>query len=433
MPRQPGVASSPPTRYRDMPSINLVTRPLFLLRRLARRLWVRTTLIAALAVVSAAIGAVLGQALPGSLTDRVSADAVGRILEILASSMLAVTTFSLSVMVMARQWASNQSTPRAHRLVQEDPVTQNALATFLGAFLFALASLILVETGVHEGRALTVVLGFTVAVIILVVIAILRWIDHLSHLGGVSETAGRIEAEARRAIDRRTEFPCLGGRPCTLADIPTSGRPVTAISSGYIQHVDAGILNDCAETSEARVWIAATPGTFVTEGEPLVRTSWTLDEDRIRAAFVIGEDRSFDQDPRFGLQVLSEIAQRALSPGVNDPGTAISVIGRLLRLLLEVPAEELQGKDVMFPRVFVPPISAATLIEDAFAAIARDAADKVEVHLAVQTAFSRLAASDNAAMSSAAREASRRGLEFAHLDLRLEADRDRVTAMAPAP
>ena len=61
------------------------------------------------------------------------------------------------------------------------------------------------------------------------------------------------------------------------------------------------------------------------------------DEDVHKAvaeAFTIGAERTFDQDPRFGLCVLAEIASRALSPAVNDPGTAIDVIGRAVRLLV---------------------------------------------------------------------------------------------------
>lgn len=411
----------------------LLTKPLFVLRRLGRRLWVRTSLISALAILSALLGPALGPLVPDDLARRIRADAVATILEILASSMLAVTTFSVTVMVVARQWASIQSTPRAHRVVQEDPVTQIALATFLGAFVFALVSLILVETDTYEDRALTVLFGFTLAVILLVVIAMLRWIDHLSELGGVSETAARIEAAARAAFARRLEEPCLGGRPCTFDEIPAQAAAVAAPATGYVQHIDAGILDACAEAHGARLWIAAPPGFFVAEGDPLVRMTEALPEATVQRAFSIGDSRSFDQDPSYGLLVLSEIAQRALSPGVNDPGTAISVIGRLLRLLLPVADQPPSSGEPSYPRIAVPEVAAEAHLRDAFAAIARDGAGKVEVQLALQDGYARLAARGDAAMREAARALSREALDLAGNGLALEADLGRVRAAARRP
>ncbi|TMV09885.1 DUF2254 domain-containing protein [Ruegeria sediminis] len=409
----------------------ILTKPIFLFRQLVRRLWVRTSLIAALALVSASLGPVLGPLVPATFAERLNADAVGRILEILASSMLAVTTFSLSIMVAAQKWASNQSSPRAQQVIEEDTVTQNALATFLGAFIFALASLILVETGVYDERSNAVILAFTFIVILLVVIAILRWIEQLSNLGGVSETADKIETAARRALRRRSELPCLGAVACDLDSVPGSAEPVTAETTGYVRHVDTGMLEERACADDSRIWILALPGTFIAAGQPLARVSGPLDEDRVRAAFLIGAERSFDQDPRFSLQILSEIAQRALSPGVNDPATAITIMGRLLRLLVPLTAETAPEDTASFTRVAAPPIPTAALLEDAFAAIARDAGDKVEVHLFLQSALERLANSQDDEMAGAARAASRRALAFADRDLVLKEDRDRVNASAP--
>ncbi len=359
----------------------LLSKPLFRLRQISRRLWVRTSLIAALALVSAAVSRWLGAMVPAELSNRIEAGAVTAILEIIASSMLAVTTFSLSVMMVARQWASNQSTPRAHQVVLEDTVTQNVLATFLGAFIFSLVSLVLVETGIYSARSTAVILGFTIVVIALVVVAMLRWIDHLSDLGGVSETAGKIEAQAEGAFKRRLEQPSLGGHRCSFDDIPGDAPAVTAERSGYIKHVDASILNDAADEENARVWIAAPPGFYVASGQPLVRMTAKLPEDTVRGAFVIGDERSFDQDPAYGLLVLAEIAQRALSPGINDPGTAISVISRLLRILIPVAAHRDERDDPPYPRISVPPVTAESYMLYAFAEIALDGAYKVEVQI----------------------------------------------------
>ncbi|TKA95406.1 DUF2254 domain-containing protein, partial [Cereibacter changlensis] len=103
----------------------------------------------------------------------------------------------------------------------------------------------------------------------------------------------------------------------------------------------------------------------------------------ICAAFTIGTARTMDQDPRFGLVVLSEVAQRALSPAVNDPGTAIDVIGRQTRLLSfwGEAWQEAERTEPDYPRVRVPALVYHDLFEDAFNLIARDGAGQVDVML----------------------------------------------------
>ncbi|MGB5558667.1 MAG: DUF2254 family protein, partial [Paracoccaceae bacterium] len=176
-----------------MSSVAFLSKTVYRLQRMSRRLWIRSALIALLALVSAVLSPLLSPLVPDGMAAKLGADPVLRILQILASSMLAVTTFSLSVMVSARQSASSQATPRAHQLLLEDHITQTVLATFLGAFVYALASLILVSIHIYSDKTVVVVLAFTLIVIGLVVVAILRWIEHLSDLGSVVTTTGWIE------------------------------------------------------------------------------------------------------------------------------------------------------------------------------------------------------------------------------------------------
>ena len=146
------------------------------------------------------------------------------------------------------------------------------------------------------------------------------------------------------------------------------------------------------------------PGSFVHPAVPILKIEGAeLDEDqtgRLREAFTIGRDRDFDQDPRFGLVVMAEIGSRALSPAVNDAGTAIATIGRLVRLLSECgePVEP----DVAYPEVFVPPLLALDMIEDAFLPIARDGAAILEVQLRLHKGLAALAAMSPAVFGEAA-------------------------------
>lgn len=415
----------------DFPAL---TKPFYQVRRITRRLWVRMALIALLALVAAGSSPWLALLLPQGLAESVEKRAVERILEILASSMLTVTTFSLSVMVAARQWSSSQSTPRAQQLMREDAVTQNALATFLGAFVFALVSYILLTTGAYGRAAEAVILGFTLVVVALVVVAILRWIHHLTSLGGVDQTAGRVEEATADAMALRRKNPCLGAHPLTDDTSRDGLDAVVAHETGYVRHVDASKLQDCA--GEGRVLVLAGPGRFVARGEPLALAAPDADADAVRDAFTMARSRSFEQDPLFGLEVLSEIAERALSPGINDPGTAVGVVRRITRLLMPDEAgngdeREDADEEVKFDRVHIPPLDPAELCRTAFAGIARCAGSADRVHVALQAAFRRLAEADDAALAKAARAESERALAFAGEAIHWDADLERVRDASP--
>ena len=178
----------------------MISKQLWRLRRVLRKLWVRAAGIALLALVALAAAALLRPLIPDEAVERLGEDAVMPLLSILASSMLTVTTFSLTVMVSAHMQASSQITPRSHRLLLEDTTTQTVLATFLGAFVYALTAIILFRSHIYGATAAVVVFGFTVIVVALVILAVLRWIAHLSRLGSLDETLDQVEERVRHPL-----------------------------------------------------------------------------------------------------------------------------------------------------------------------------------------------------------------------------------------
>ncbi|HEX6219199.1 MAG TPA: DUF2254 family protein, partial [Sphingomicrobium sp.] len=111
---------------------------------------------------------------------------------------------------------------------------------------------------------------------------------------------------------------------------------------------------------------------------------------RIAKAFPVSRNRDFDQDPRFGMRVFAEIAVRALSPGVNDPGTAIDTLVAAQRALDAI------GTDVESSRESVPgivdlPLSFEDLVEELVLPIARDSARLFEVGVRLQSMLGSLA------------------------------------------
>lgn len=369
----------------------MISRHAWLLRRLLRKVWVRVAAFAVLAVITVIAARLLGPWIPADLSERFGFDSVDQILGVLVSSMLAVTTFSLSIAVSAFAAAAGSATPRATALLQEDSTTQNVLATFLGAFVFALVGIIALNAGMFETSGRFVLFLATMTVVLLVVIALVRWIDHLMSFGRMTDTLDRVEQATTEALWALLESPYLGGVPLFGA-APSTTAVVQSEQTGFVQHVDMAALQDCAESFNARIYLQRLPGSFIHRGEALARVSPEPDEARgeaIRAAFTIGRQRSYEEDPRFGLVVLAEIASRALSPAVNDPGTAISVIGRLGRILGEwrEPVEP----DIHHDRIHVPPIRVADALEDGFRPIARDGAGIIEVQIRLQKTLRALA------------------------------------------
>lgn len=130
----------------------MISRWKWMLKQTFKKLWFRATLFAIVAIITALLSILFKSMIPESVSVKVGAEAVDNILNILASSMLAVTTFSLSIMVTAYGSATTNVTPRATRLVVEDVTTQNVLATFIGSFLFSLVGIIALNMGAYGER-----------------------------------------------------------------------------------------------------------------------------------------------------------------------------------------------------------------------------------------------------------------------------------------
>jgi uncharacterized membrane protein len=225
----------------------------------------------------------------------------------------------------------------------------------------------------------------------------LRWVDRIADLGRLATTIDKVEKATAASMHRRRCAPTFGGTPIGM--LQDADQAIYGKSIGYVQRIDINTLQTYAEKTGIRIIVAALPGTFSAPGRAIAYVASKPvdlsedDEKQIADAFQIGNERKYDEDPRFGLIALSEIASRALSPAVNDPGTAIAIIGRFVRLfaLWAKPIEEDDKKSIEYDRVQVPEISLWDMFDDAFSPIARDGASTVEVAVRLQKAFESLA------------------------------------------
>ncbi|MEM8789779.1 MAG: DUF2254 domain-containing protein [Pseudomonadota bacterium] len=409
--------------------LSYLKAPLLLYLRYYRTLGVRVAFYAVLALVVAAVAPLAEYVLDQRLSSGLGTNAIMPVLTILASSMLAVSTFSINVMVAAHRAAADLATPRIHQLLLEDTTTHNVLATFIGAFVYALTSILLIQMRLLPADAVVVAMATTVLVVFLVITAMLGWIQHLSKLGSLENTLSVARARTRESLGRFAAAPDLGGTPMTAETVlPVHLTEVRAPRSGYVQLVDVDALAACLPTHGV-AYLACRPGTHVLADEVIARVSGGLDAAQLKQiaqSFVIGSQRTHEQDPAFGLLILSEMASKALSPGVNDPGTAIAAIDSATALLWEYAATTKDASQTEEPRVFVPVLSPGALVEAAFAATARDAAGSVEVALTLKTALQRLAEAPG--FAAAARRVSQRATEYAQTRMELKADLAKLSA-----
>ncbi|WJH39325.1 DUF2254 domain-containing protein [Aliirhizobium terrae] len=401
--------------------------------RLSRRLWVKASLYGVVGISTALAAIVIGPWLPEGLPRSVGSNAVDAILQIIASSMLAVTTFSLSTLVSATATAAGSATPRATQLLLEDPTAQRALSTFLGAFLFSLVSLIALNTELYGDGGRFVLFIATLVVVALIVITLLRWMDHLAGLGNMGETISRVERAAQEAMDGYRQAPLLGG--VELGSVPEAAIAIYHDEIGYLQHLDVATLSTVAEEADAEIFVTRRAGSYCDPAVPIAFVGFSGGArpgendlaDNIRAAFTLGDRRSYEQDPRFGLIALSEISSRALSPGINDPGTAIDVLAALVRVFGKshrTDAERDEGP--VYPRVHIAALTEDDLVDAAFMPTSRDGAGMIEVAIRLQKSLAAVAGCGNPALAAAAERmaalAARRGMEA----LSFAPDRDRL-------
>lgn len=398
--------------------------------RFGSQIWSRLLIYTVVAVLLVVAAWWLGPYLPEWAMVRFGQDSVQTILQILASSMLAVTTFSLTAMISAYSSAASGTTPRATQLLIEDRTSQNALSSFLGSFVFAIVGIIALASGAVTDAGKSVLFLGTLGVVAVVVVTLLRWINHLTGFGRVADVIDRVESAATETACAYAERPHLGGAPPVA--VPPGARVVLAEDSGYVTSIAMEYLADCAEGHDVTVHLAVLPGAAVGVGEALAYVTGTDDIDgEVRAAVLVESHRTYEQDPRLGLVALSEIGSRALSAAVNDPGTAIDVLGALQRVLTRVLQVEPDGS-VDYPGIHVPGVAFADLIDDAFRPIARDGAGAVEVALRVQKTLAALTGIADGDAAAELRSASARAADRALRALDDDGDRLLVEKAAAA-
>lgn len=371
------------------------------LKKFFKKLFVRATISALIALFSAFASYYWGYAIPDDLVDQLGTKSVDTILQIIASNMLVIVTFSLATMVAGYTSASQGVTPRAARILIENQKSENAISIFLGAFIFSIVSLVALSTELYGRDGRFILFVFTCLIIFMIVWTIIRWIEELSKLGRVHETILKIEKSACIAFHKNGKNP---NRYCnTYLESPKLVLSIKSNEVGYVQSIDFEKLNKFSHKIKSEIFIKANPGFFVHKNSSIVDIKIediVLDQKKVTEEvndfFVIDNDRSIENDPRYNLTILSEVASRALSSGVNDPGTAIDALRSATKVFHHwISVRKNREREIKYSRLFVQEITLEEFFDDFFRPISRDSAEFIEVLVRLLEALQSMTSGDS--------------------------------------
>jgi uncharacterized membrane protein len=275
------------------------------------------------------------------------------VLSTIAGSMITVAGVTFSITIVALTLASQQFGPRLLRGFLRDLGNQVVLGTFVSTFLYCLLVLRTVR-GIDDSQFvphLAVTFGVLLAMISLGVL--IFFIHHVSVSIQASQIIANVAADLSGAVARlfpdelgHARTPPHAGVRRLPDDFDRNGRTISATASGYVQAIDGDALLALTAERDAVLRIDVTPGRFVHDGATLL-VAWPPARadgafcEAARAAFIIGSARMPTQDVQFFVEQLVELAVRALSPGINDPGTARMCLDRLGQMLCQMATREM--------------------------------------------------------------------------------------------
>lgn len=381
----------------------------FLLYRLKEKLWIKPLLLCVLSFACVFAAKAADSFIDSKHIPNINAESVETLLSIMASTMMVIATFSAGTMVNAYSSAGHSTTPRSLSLIISDDVSQYALSVFVGAFIYSAVAITAMHLAFFDTAGVFILFCLTCTVFVVVILTFIRWVDSVARLGRVESTVLKVEQATKRAIEHRINTPYLGAIPQHDAAVQGS-HAVYTDEVGYIQLVDIARLQQLCEKEDLFINLNMLPGEFVTPEKPVGFATEAGFDKEILCAISIDPMRSFEADPRYGFIVLAEIASRALSPAVNDHGTAIKIITSITRLLLLWHSTERVKKtdsqnnshefnntsnfknkkmlknshEPKYNRVSVPELLINDIFDDAFTSISRDSNNNIEVAIRIQ-------------------------------------------------
>ena len=287
------------------------------------------------------------------------ADAARTVLDAIASSLITVTSLTFSLTVVTLQLASSQFSPRLLRTFTRDRIVHVTLALFLSTFTYALTVLRSVRANDNGQQEFVprfaVTFGFVLALVS--VIALVSFLAHLARQLRVETLLHAVHEEGCSTIrELLEELQTEASAGPDLPSPPPDAVPLTASASGFLTRTAEDEILAAAVEDDAIIVVDKHPGSFLVARTP-VGVAWPADPDRcldretrgrlterVGRALVTGTERTAAQDVGFALRQLVDVANKALSPGINDPTTAVHALGYTSSLVCELAGRDLRPR-----------------------------------------------------------------------------------------
>ncbi len=333
---------------------------------------------------------------PPDIGDATSASSARTALSVIAGSVVTMTSIALSITIVTLQLASQQYGPRLIRSFMQDTVTQVVIGVFVGAFVYCLIVLKTIRDGEggvpHLSMTLAVILAVVSLLALIVFLQNIARAIHADHI--IARIADSFDSTVVRIYPERDSKTPNPDPPDVAADAPT----IVSNRRGYLTLIDRDRLVEIARHHDLRLRALYRTGDFVTPGDRLLAVDPDIPEDtesRLRSAFFVGRQRTSTQDVEFAMHQLVDIAGRALSPGINDPRTAMSCVDRIgasFQKLAErdrAPRAAVDSDDV--PRLRWDPPQFPQLLRTAFVPLRQFASTNVAVTIRLLEVLERIA------------------------------------------
>lgn len=275
--------------------------------------------------------------------DSGSLEGVRLLLSSVTTALMTVVGVMFSITIVVLQQAAAQYSPRVLDNFIRSPTSQVVLGFFIGTFMFCLLLLRQVKNvqgSPHENMALAVFLAILLAVICLGLL--IQYINHIAHAIKSTSIIDSITKETIRSITNIEEdVGRLSGAIADSSNALIYSEPIEATARGYLQIHHWTRLRSILKNNSWRLEVRVIPGDYIDPDVGAIAVLYTAyavpprQLRQVRKTFQIGSFRKHAQDIRFGIRQLVDIALRALSPGTNDPTTAIEAIDGLSSILLK--------------------------------------------------------------------------------------------------
>jgi uncharacterized membrane protein len=295
-------------------------------------------------LVSFTVPRLANNLLPGFIST-VSVNAAIGFYSAIASGMIALTGIVFSLTFVMVQFSATAYSPRLVLWISRDPVISHAIGIFTATFLYALAALAWVDRG-GSGR---VPLSGVFVVGLLLIISVMMFIGLIHRVGMLQVNRMLIFTgdQGRKVIENL--YPGIDTPRCSGSlELPPSQRFQILLHHGQpriVQAVNVRMLVDLASKSGCVIQLMISVGDAVLDSVPILCVhggTSPLPEKILRPALELGGERTFEQDPKYAIRLLVDIAIKALSPAINDPTTAVQALDQIEDLLLRLGRRRLE-------------------------------------------------------------------------------------------